>query len=136
MSFIRSEDAQLMVGEASPLALGTLTARELILTRTVDERTSAGGDGWREAAALTAPVRADLKAEGLLVSDAASRMVRAAMISGQAARFALSVDGEGTWEGAFLVRQWSLEAANGGEVIFRLRLTSTGPVNFEEETPA
>ncbi|MEO1042131.1 MAG: phage tail tube protein [Pseudomonadota bacterium] len=131
MSLIAADQASLsLIDNGSPNLLAALRRYELSLSRPLTDTTQAAGSGWRSAAVLDRPLAIDLRASGVFVSGSAMAAVRNHLLAATAPAFALTLPGEGTWKGTYFITTLNLTGQSEEEIMFSLRLSSSGVVTF------
>ncbi|NRA29687.1 MAG: hypothetical protein HRU11_05430 [Parvularculaceae bacterium] len=103
------------------------------MSRKLTDRTHAFSAGWADHSSRANPAQADLRAEGVFLSNDAMTSVRSAFLTGEAEPWALVLPGDGTWAGQFFVRDLQLSGVAESEISFSLRLLSSGPISFQME---
>ncbi|MEO1658899.1 MAG: phage tail tube protein [Pseudomonadota bacterium] len=119
-----------LIDGGSSVPIAALRRHELTLSRGLSDATKAAGDGWREVAVLDRPLSADLRASGVFVSGTAMGLVRAASLEAEPKVFVFDLPGDGIWQGSFYVSTLTISGQSEDEMMFSLRLTSTGAVAF------
>jgi len=130
MSIVAADSAMLAL---NGVAIAGVAKRTLSLSRSLADSTHAGSSGWQDQSALQAAARGELRVQGVFVSGAAMAGAREAFLGGEAEAWSLELPSDGTWSGQFLIRQFDLIGEAETELTFSLRLTSTGPLQFQPE---
>lgn len=135
MTIVRADLATLSIGEgAASVEVGGLRRHTLTLTRPLADITTTEGRGWRACSSLRAGAEAELRCEGVFLPGPAHAALRTAFLGGSDEWFTLHLPADGTWAGRFFVLSLAIRGQAEEEEIFTLRLASTGPLAFTQDS--